>query len=924
MKTCTLAFASLLLLPAVAVAQTTPPALVNYQGVLRDAADKPLTGTYDMIFRFWSADVGGSEILIDQHTAVLGAPVTITGGLFNVLLGGGAVSDGSGAGVYTSLTQVFRDYPSIWMSIQVGAETLSPRIRILAAGYALNSDHLDGKQSTDFANSIHTHAGSDITSMVSNSDMIDGHHGSYFVDTSSTSQTKYGTLRAQAGSGYGIEGTGPTAGGYFADSNGTGYAYVGHGNYGILANGSDYGGYFDNTQNTSWAALAWGSDGISAHGNTQGGYFQDDNSSGRAHLAYGDAGIEATGSSYGGYFGETDSSGQAWLASTDAGIDAKGGWVGGRFQDVSSGQTAWALVGHEGDGIEAQGSHAGGYFRDTDGSGYGHVGFGDVGIEARGNSAGGYFVQANSTDNYAYLGYGSENGVYAKGVRRGGYFFNATGSGRASIGGIDDVGIDARASLTAGLFANSARSAEARLGHRGSYTGGEPWYAAGYFSFGSAYARLAWDASTDASGQWIGVYGSGTVSGGDFYSPNHGIWVTSDWEPGVFIHYPNNNTTIVADGVTKVSGNGVPTFVQNHPYEKDKVVVYASPEGDEAATFTRGTARLSAGVARVPLGETFKWVTNPDVGLTAYVSPRGETAGLFVESIGTDEIVVREASGGTSDVAFDYFVWGLRIGFEEMNVVKPKIREMYIPGMGGELALYQSAPELRRFNALQRHTSMAATSGVAASIDLSRAHALRAAIHEFDPALDHPVKGPYDAAELVRAESQARAASAASAESSAPVPAGGATAAGPSTVAVIATRAPASGEEGAESATDPARCVPVSEPVEPGDVLALDPLHLGQLMRARTAEDPGVVGIAAGPSEVIDGQHQAPLAQRSFATIRADASFGVILPGDLLTTSVNPGFAMKAATGAPGTIVAKALEPLEAGTGLIKVLVMSR
>ena len=76
------------------------------------------------------------------------SPVTITGGLFNVLLGGGAVSDGSGAGVYTSLTQVFRDYSTVWMAIQVGAETLSPRIRILATGYALNSDHLDGKQST--------------------------------------------------------------------------------------------------------------------------------------------------------------------------------------------------------------------------------------------------------------------------------------------------------------------------------------------------------------------------------------------------------------------------------------------------------------------------------------------------------------------------------------------------------------------------------------------------------------------------------------------------------------------------------------------------------------------------------------------------------------------------------------------------------
>ena len=63
-----------------------PPDLINYQGVLRDAADKPLDGTFPMVFHFFDAETGGNEILVDSH-----ASVVVSGGLFNVQLGDGAV-----------------------------------------------------------------------------------------------------------------------------------------------------------------------------------------------------------------------------------------------------------------------------------------------------------------------------------------------------------------------------------------------------------------------------------------------------------------------------------------------------------------------------------------------------------------------------------------------------------------------------------------------------------------------------------------------------------------------------------------------------------------------------------------------------------------------------------------------------------------
>jgi hypothetical protein len=57
---------------------------------------------------------------------------------------------------------------------------------------------------------------------------------------------------------------------------------------------------------------------------------------------------------------------------------------------------------------------------------------------------------------------------------------------------------------------------------------------------------------------------------------------------------------------------------------------------------------------------------------------------------------------------------------------------------------------------------------------------------------------------------------------------------------------------------------------------------------------------------------------------KVDAGYGDIRIGDLLTTSPTPGHAMRADAPAAGTVLGKALEPLEAGIGRIRVLVMLR
>lgn len=59
----------------------------------------------------------------------------------------------------------------------------------------------------------------------------------------------------------------------------------------------------------------------------------------------------------------------------------------------------------------------------------------------------------------------------------------------------------------------------------------------------------------------------------------------------------------------------------------------------------------------------------------------------------------------------------------------------------------------------------------------------------------------------------------------------------------------------------------------------------------------------------------------AFQAIKVDASYGAIRPGDLLVSSPTPGHAMRADDPRIGTVIGKALDALETGTGTIAVMV---
>ncbi len=124
-----------------------------------------------------------------------------------------------------------------------------------------------------------------------------------------------------------------------------------------------------------------------------------------------------------------------------------------------------------------------------------------------------------------------------------------------------------------------------------------------------------------------------------------------------------------------------------------------------------------------------------------------------------------------------------------------------------------------------------------------------------------------------------------------------------------------------------------AESIEPGMVVAIDSEHPGQLRIADKAYDRKVAGIVSGANginpgmtmsqegTVADGSLLVALTGRVYAW--ADASNGLIEPGDLLTTSDIPGHAMKVTdySRAQGAILGKAMSSLDQGQGLVLVLV---
>jgi hypothetical protein len=126
---------------------------------------------------------------------------------------------------------------------------------------------------------------------------------------------------------------------------------------------------------------------------------------------------------------------------------------------------------------------------------------------------------------------------------------------------------------------------------------------------------------------------------------------------------------------------------------------------------------------------------------------------------------------------------------------------------------------------------------------------------------------------------------------------------------------------------DFAEVLPVANDPAPGEVLVVGPE--GKLTRSTEPYQASVLGVYStrpmyiGGGENLDRGGYAPLAVVGIVPVKVSAENGSIVPGDLLVSSSTPGHAMRPDANPPvGTVIGKALEGLDEGTGVIQMLVM--
>ena len=249
---------------------------------------------------------------------------------------------------------------------------------------------------------------------------------------------------------------------------------------------------------------------------------------------------------------------------------------------------------------------------------------------------------AVAVDGYAYGATSNNFGV--RGIA------NSTSTNATGVRGV----AAGTTGTTYGVWGSTASSANDASGVRGVDGTGLPAGNLGFLSVGVRGESANHPAVLGLS-QYVGVVGqlltsAGTASSAGLLGTSFGMATDTTTGPwGVF-------------AAGNLGAMGAKHFVEPHPSDPSRVILYSSLEGREVGTYFRGTARTVNHEAVIEVPEDFRIVTAED-GLTVQITPIGSFASAYVESRDLNRIVVRVSR----DVEFDYLVQGVRRAFKNFQ-----------------------------------------------------------------------------------------------------------------------------------------------------------------------------------------------------------------------------------------------------------------
>ncbi len=213
-------------------------------------------------------------------------------------------------------------------------------------------------------------------------------------------------------------------------------------------------------------------------------------------------------------------------------------------------------------------------------------------------------------------------------------------------------------------------------GLRGDSNSGRAVYA-------TASSGTAIDASSSGNNNAVYAHNSGTVaalgaantgtggSGADVFGAYAGIFARAP----AFGGYPlvatdeNGNDLFYINGAGDVYYHG--TLNHFAQASNGATVKSYTPQSATRAIEDTGTAQLLHGQATVSLDPTFAHAIDVRRPYQVFLTPGGDTRGLYLASKSTSSFVVREVQGGRNTLSFDYHVYATEVGGagERMGIV---------------------------------------------------------------------------------------------------------------------------------------------------------------------------------------------------------------------------------------------------------------
>ena len=98
-----------------------------------------------------------------------------------------------------------------------------------------------------------------------------------------------------------------------------------------------------------------------------------------------------------------------------------------------------------------------------------------------------------------------------------------------------------------------------------------------------------------------------------------------------------------------------------------KVALYAMQSAENWFE-DAGSGQLANGFVRVELDPTFTQTVNAAAGYHVFLTPKGDSEGLYVTNETPQGFEVHEQRGGLSNIAFDYRIMAKRLGYENLRL----------------------------------------------------------------------------------------------------------------------------------------------------------------------------------------------------------------------------------------------------------------